>query len=262
MATRRSPRLKGSPKPELPHKPRPPKRVQNAAEDSVRQANFQVELAEWQKAKAEHDKLMQNRKRKQNAATKAAARKQPCPPAALAPPPELSADSGEEGLSTWLVCRPVQQLYNWPVAHGPDPRGPLKQQLAERFPRLRRSTVRWIIDVEAVALRCGYFDCCMYYPYGEWFDCYEYGGIAWPPHPAPTPPDDVRVCCCAGFEEMREKFDEVGGFPPFTAELRARQWARLEGCGQEPTKHELDKLKWPQCCWWDDRDRIGACQSL
>ena len=81
MATRCSPRLKGSPKPELPHKPRPPKRVQNAAEDSVRQANFQVELAEWQQAKAEHDKLMQNRKRKQNAATKAAARKAASSPA-------------------------------------------------------------------------------------------------------------------------------------------------------------------------------------
>ena len=79
MEPRRSPRLKlkGSPKPELPPKPRPPKRVQNAAEDSVRQANFQVELAEWQAAKVEHDKLMQKRKRKQNAATKAAVRKAP-----------------------------------------------------------------------------------------------------------------------------------------------------------------------------------------
>ena len=64
-----------------------------------------------------------------------------------------------------------------------------KQQLAERFPRLRRPTVRWIIDVEAVALRCGHFDCRVSYPYpyGEWFDRYEYGGIAWPPHPTPSP---------------------------------------------------------------------------
>ena len=48
MSPRRSPRfIEPSPKPELPKKPRQPKRVENPVEDSVRRANFQVELAEW-----------------------------------------------------------------------------------------------------------------------------------------------------------------------------------------------------------------------
>ena len=55
MSLRRSPRLTGpSPKPELPQKPRPPKRVQNPAEDSVREANYQAELAQWEADKEEH----------------------------------------------------------------------------------------------------------------------------------------------------------------------------------------------------------------
>ena len=74
MSPRRSPRFKLSPKPKLPKKPRRPKRVKNPAEDSVRQANYQVELAAWEAAKVEHEKLMQKRKAKQNATT-AAARK-------------------------------------------------------------------------------------------------------------------------------------------------------------------------------------------
>ena len=68
---RRSPRFKLSPKPKLPKKPRKPERVKNPAEDSVRQANYQVELAEWEAAKVEHDRLMQKRKAKKNAATDA-----------------------------------------------------------------------------------------------------------------------------------------------------------------------------------------------
>ena len=46
MSPRRSPRFKKpSPKPELPKKPRKPERVNNPVENSVRQANYQVELA-------------------------------------------------------------------------------------------------------------------------------------------------------------------------------------------------------------------------
>ena len=71
---RRSPIKKVSPKPELPKKPRKPQRVEDPAANSVRQANYQVELAAWEAAKVEHEKLIQKRKAKQNATT-AAARK-------------------------------------------------------------------------------------------------------------------------------------------------------------------------------------------
>ena len=68
-----SPRFKKvSPKPELPKKPRKPQRVEDPAANSVRQANYQAELAAWEAAKEEHDKLMQKRKSKQNVASKAA----------------------------------------------------------------------------------------------------------------------------------------------------------------------------------------------
>ena len=68
MSPRGSPRLKGlSPKPELPPKPRPPKRVKDPVADSARQANYQVELSVWQAGKEEHENLMQKRKAKQNA---------------------------------------------------------------------------------------------------------------------------------------------------------------------------------------------------
>ena len=70
---RRSPRLGGlSPKPKLPHKPRQPKRLQDPAADSVRQANFKLELAEWEAEKVEHDKRMKIRKAKATASWKAA----------------------------------------------------------------------------------------------------------------------------------------------------------------------------------------------
>ena len=64
MAPRRSPRLKGpSPKPELPLKPLPPKRVNDVAADSVRAANYKVELAAWEAAKLEHTKLMKTQQK-------------------------------------------------------------------------------------------------------------------------------------------------------------------------------------------------------
>ena len=91
MSTRRSPRLKGlSPKPELPPKPRPPKRVKDVLGNSVREANFQVELAAWEAAKEEHDNLMKKRKTKQKAAGRAAGKsaaeaEAPPPAAPLAP---------------------------------------------------------------------------------------------------------------------------------------------------------------------------------
>ena len=107
---RRSRRFKLSPKPKLPEKPRRPKRVKNPAEDSVRQANYQVELAAWEAAKVEHEKLMQKRKAKQNATT-AAARKSDVekslplsPPGRAHPPPQLTAEE-------------------WQLARQPDPPG-------------------------------------------------------------------------------------------------------------------------------------------
>ena len=73
MSPRRSPRfIEPSPKPELPKKPRQPKRVENPVEDSVRRANYQVELAAWGAAKVEHEHKMQKRQGKQVAAWKAA----------------------------------------------------------------------------------------------------------------------------------------------------------------------------------------------
>ena len=175
MATRRSPRLKGSPKPELPPKPRPPKRVQNAAEDSVRQANFQVELAEWQAAKVEHDKLMQKRKRKQNAATKAAARKAPTtgeaapPPAAPPAEPPAAPPAALASPSPRLLVKATS-----PPGRCSDPTSPAGGQRGDvRFPGLRRSTAQWALDVEAVALRCEARGAGEpLYPDGEWF---EYG---------------------------------------------------------------------------------------
>ena len=56
--------------PELPHKPRRPKRMKDAAEDSVRQANFQAELAASQVAQQEHADLMKIRHREKTAAWK------------------------------------------------------------------------------------------------------------------------------------------------------------------------------------------------
>ena len=100
MSTRRSPRLKGlSPKPELPPKPRPPKRVKDVLTNSVREANFQVELAAWEAAKEEHDNLMKKRKTKQKAAGRAAGKSAAeagapppaAPPAALASRPAPAA---------------------------------------------------------------------------------------------------------------------------------------------------------------------------
>ena len=94
---RRSPRLGGlSPKPKLPHKPRQPKRLQDPAADSVRQASYKAELAVWETSKLEHEKKMQKRQAKQTAvwkaARKGAAESDAPPPAAPAPPPQLSAD--------------------------------------------------------------------------------------------------------------------------------------------------------------------------
>jgi len=59
--------------------------VKNAAEDSVRQANFQAELAAWQVAQQEHADLMKIRHREKKAVWKAAqkgAKKGAPPPAA------------------------------------------------------------------------------------------------------------------------------------------------------------------------------------
>ena len=200
MSTRRSPRLKGlSPKPELPPKPRPPKRVKDVLANSVREANFQVELAAWEAAKEEHDNLMKKRKTKQKAAGRAAGKSAAeaeapppaAPPAALAPPPQLSADEARlvgspalaEGRELAAVERPL----------------PPRQE-RRRFPRLSPRLARWVLDVEHVANRCGADDCQLLSHDGDWYDLAEYGGVPGlaphpAPHPAPTPPDDMRACC-------------------------------------------------------------------
>ena len=200
MSPRRSPRLiEPSPKPELPKKPRQPRRVENPAEDSVRQANYLVELKAWEAATVEHEGLMKKRRAKQNAASKAAwkaarkssAEKDAPPPAALAPPPQLSADEARlvgspalaEGRELAAVERPL----------------PPRQE-RRRFPRLSPRLARWVLDVEHVANRCGADDCQLLSHDGDWYDLAEYEGVPGlaphpAPHPAPTPPDDMRACC-------------------------------------------------------------------
>jgi len=183
MSLRRSPRLTGpSPKPELPQKPRPPKRVQNPAEDSVREANYQVELAQWEAEKEEHKKLMKKRQSKQvaavNAARKAAkmsAETAAPSPAALAPPQhvQLSADELR------LVSSPEPERRKPAAARAARVERPPELR---RFPRLQRGLVRWILDVEAVAIRCGADEAQRLHRAGEWFDPEDYGGTVspWP----------------------------------------------------------------------------------
>ena len=92
---RRSPRFKLSPKPKLPKKPRRPKRVKNPAEDSVRQTNYQVELAAWEAAKVEHEnkkKAGQADGRLEGSAQKR--RRKGCPAPGRAPGCSRPASSG------------------------------------------------------------------------------------------------------------------------------------------------------------------------
>ena len=193
MSPRRSPRFKKpSPKPELPKKPRKPERVMNPVENSVRQANYQVELAAWEAAKVEHAHKMQHRQGKQAAAWKAArAEKQApppaAPPAALAPPPQLSADEAR------LVGLPaLAERRKFAAVAPPPPPPPAAEE--ERFPRLRRSLARWVLDVEAVAARCGAHEAQPLFRKGNWYDFREYGGVPSLAPPAPTP-HDARACC-------------------------------------------------------------------
>ena len=195
MSPRRSPRFKVSPKPDLPQKPFRPKRVQDPAADSVRQANYKADLVAWEAAKEEHEKLMQKRQAKQKAAwqeaRKSAAPPPAAPQAALAPPPQLSADEARlvgspalaEGRELAAVERPL----------------PPRQE-RRRFPRLSPRLARWVLDVEHVANRCGADDCQLLSHDGDWYDLAEYEGVPGlaphpAPHPAPTPPDDMRACC-------------------------------------------------------------------
>ena len=109
MSPRRSPRLKGlSPAPKGPGpkpKPQRPKRVKNAAEDSVRQAMYEAELAVWSAANEEHKDAMKIRKKKTMAAWKAAhkgaakkvAPPPAAPPAALSPPSRLEIEGPQGG---------------------------------------------------------------------------------------------------------------------------------------------------------------------
>ena len=107
MSPRRSPRLKGlSPAPKGPGpKPQRPKRVKNAAEDSVRQAMYEAKLAVWSAANEEHKDAMKIRKKKTMAAWKAAhkgaakkvAPPPAAPPAALSPPSRLETGFPEHG---------------------------------------------------------------------------------------------------------------------------------------------------------------------
>ena len=185
MSPRRSPRLKGpSPKPELPQKPRPPKRVNDVAADSVRAANYKVELAAWEAAKLEHTKLMKIRKGKQTAAGRAGSKSAA---EAEAPPPQLSADEAR------LVGLPaLAERRKFAAVAPPPPPPPAEEE--ERFPRLRRSLARWVLDVEAVAARCGAHEAQPLFRKGNWYDFREYGGVPSLAPPAPTP-HDARACC-------------------------------------------------------------------
>ena len=184
MSPRRSPRLKGpSLKPELPQKPRPPKRVKDVHADSVRQANFKVELAAWEAAKVEHENKMQKRQAKQTAgwkaARKSAAEKDAPPPAApqaaLAPPA-----LAERGQTADAGTSPMRE---------------------PRHRLLRGELTRWLLEVETVAARCGagrapevVFEES---DRGLWFDPHEHGGMpGLIPHPAQTS-TDARVCVLA-----------------------------------------------------------------
>ena len=149
MPPRRLQMSKGlSPLPEGPGpKPVRPKRVKNAAEDSVRQAKFESELAAWQVAHKEHAELMKIRKRKTTAAWKAAqkgAKKVAPPPATppAAPPP----------LQGWFVNDSLGLRI--PFCFD-STSSPADLRPAVRFPGLRRDIVRWFLEVEAVARACG-----------------------------------------------------------------------------------------------------------
>ena len=156
--------------------------MQNPPDDSVREANFQVELAQWEAAKVEHKKLMHKRKAKQVEAAKAAwkaartsAETAAPSPAALAPPQhvQLSADELR------LVSSPEPERRKPAAARAARVERPPELQ---RFPRLQRALVRWILDVEAVAIRCGADEAQRLHRAGEWFDPDEYGGTVspWP----------------------------------------------------------------------------------
>ena len=200
MSPRRSPRLKEKEKyrvdgPELPRKPRRPKRVKNAAEDSVRQANFQAELAAWQVAQQEHADLMKIRKREKTAAWKAAQKAPPqaappaAPPAALAPPSRLGIEFPELGA---VLVQLYLDEHGAPIVPLPPRWGPGSR--AVRFHGLRRSIVQWVLDVEAVARRCGAGDAQPLHPDGDWYDADEYaekcGGV-----PGRSPPEPRLLTC-------------------------------------------------------------------
>ena len=262
MLPRRSPRLGGlSPAPKGPGpKPQPPKRVRDPVEDSVRQANFKAELAAWQEASKEHANLMKTRKAKTTAAWKAAQKSAAAlPPAAPAPPPQLSAD--ELRLSSPALAERSQAAAVVPLT---------RPQEQVRHPRLRRSVAKWLLDVEAVAERCGAGRAQLLRRDGFWFDPddweddYETTGKTGKPspHPAQNPTQRACACCCAGYLNMMDAFHWEGGYPTITAEQRALHRRRLEGLGEEPSLEELGEMMWPQRAWWEDRDRIGECQSL
>ena len=116
MSPRRSPRLKGlSPAPKGPGpKPQRPKRVKNAAEDSVRQATYEAELAAWSAANEEHKDAMKIRKKKTMAAWKAAhkgaAKKVAPPPAA---PPAVPPAAPPAALAS--AEPPAARQRQWPT---------------------------------------------------------------------------------------------------------------------------------------------------
>ena len=194
-----------SPKPELPLKPKPPKRVQNIAEDSVRQANYQAELAAWKQTKVEHENRMKIRKAKQRHERERGIVKAPASPA---PPPQLAADELR------LVGSPAL------AERGQTADGRRRQLLmatadagtstaALRFRLLRVDVVRWLLEIEAVAARCGAGAQAVVYKelkesvysrlrlQGLWFDPAEYGSMPDPiPHPAQAL-TDARACAGA-----------------------------------------------------------------
>ena len=204
MLPRCSPRLKGlSPAPQGPGpKPKEPRRVKDLNENSVRQATYQAELAAWLKANTEHADLMKIRKARSTAAWKAA-KKSVARDAA--PPPQLSADELR------FVGLPAPAERGQTVERGTSP-------LPRRFRLLSGGVERWLLEIEAVASRCGAGQAPLVIFHttpaaevdkknyvkgvhgdlfcleGLWFDPNEHGGMpGLVPHPSQTL-TDARAC--------------------------------------------------------------------
>ena len=106
------------------------------------------------------------------------------PPAALAPPSRLEIEFPEHG------ALPVQDDGDDDKDDGDDD----KDDDDDRFHGLRRGIVQWVLDVEAIAQRCGADEAQPPHPDGLWYDEDEYeekcGGV-----PGLCPPEPRLLTC-------------------------------------------------------------------